>query len=1611
MTPETWPSISVIITNYNYRHYLPSCLASVLGQTVAPDEILVVDDGSTDSSLSYLQSRSDITLITKPNGGQASGFNAGFAAATGDLVLFLDADDALQPHALETLCRAWSTKRAALSFGLEVIDAKGESRGRYPLRVPKLTDRVTLLRDRSFPFMPTSGNAFRRKAIEWAFPLPEENWRISADALLLRVASLSGGIRHLPQMLGSYRAHGHNNYFRHDISLLWRTRRGLGDIAQSALDLAGLSKKAPVKSAAGLASILLLGAIRSAVTRYQMGGERSALVKTLKDVRRMWRSTVGHRGTFVLFLLRFILPVSTRMQLWITEPLYRPWILQRLRQKVTGPRLASERAKVLTPDSVAARKPGRKEAVDLPLKAHAFGLEWYYRYKSPSVDLWQDEGEILLARTSAEPAMLLLDVSCPECFDEIRIKAFHNGKLVTDILFSEESVVEVLLSAPASVSPSPDVVTLQVKALNYGFWSRLALPFLPSHRLALHGIKLIASHTQKTGAVPPVSADAAFQKILPTLRAGAMYDADEDEGPFLGSEDTLVVGTPEGGVPAVLSLLLSEDQALGWFVVRREGEIIFQGWIGPGTQCVFPLRPELESDAGTITLETAFRPDDALHESLVDIKTIGIVPTKVYQDAYAPLLAANFWLTNEIEGGIDRYLGEGWESIEEDAVIMTSTSSVMRFAHPPLPLHSALRFQIDLDPIAPLPPPSALNLVVEVNGEEAATLTINDRELIDVPIDDHLDPSTNVIEVALHAMVRTGLSETKVLAHPGLRLEGFGITDTARPASEIVAADAQAALEVDVPARIDRIEAALAARRSLSELGAMGDDLLGALDGITPNVAKDFLTPEAFTTLMELGRVLPRNPSAEVRLGRLPVENEGQWLIGLTRVILSGPAFETVPSQQFSALPELDASYTAILADYLMADAVPDTPLADIERHTAYVSGWLREIRNTLASGPPDNGHARLAAAMLDRCEHRMALFEEINLRENTANLGAALETDMILAGQVLRLPGIEKETHEGRYRVGILIHHLDPAPETWIVKGLVARIPKDLFDIRIFTLAQTQSYADDGIGVQVFGLGGQSHEICSTEIRRHCLDVLLLGCHISGASRQVRLAAHRLATHQIALSAISPMTTGLSSFDAFVMGDLVRPPDAEEQYTETLVSAPGTAQVFAFDAAEISEPPDPAHFRARLGLPLDAQIMTSGAMLDKIRPTLLKTWLEVLRDAPDAVLVLYPFAQNWNREFDEAGFIKNIETACEDFGVEPARIRLLAPMKNADVRRLLRLAALYLDSFPYSGATTVVEALTAGCPVVTCRFPTQRGIQGAGWLEAFGLGAWVSETVEDYAQTAVTLLQDPEQRRNYVEIADSNRDKALAQEEFSAWFADYLKTLVEGIPEPDEPPRYLFHHMAKTGGTAIRKMFSTWFDITNNYREPWSTTPPERLEIDDIGPNGMLSGHFNRDGAALNALYPETLDTSRWRRITFVRDPLETALSYYFFERDFRPKYDTDFQALSLSDYLRTYPSMYLEHFECTEANWREAIDGYWFIGTLERLEDCMDYLADVLEQPPLPRPFPRLNETLRDLVPSAEDIEIFTETAAIEFEMYREICARLAERLGEQPLDQFPR
>ncbi len=218
--------LSVIINNYNYEQFVSKAIESLLQQDPAGIEIIVVDDCSTDRSRDVIRdfqakNPGRIKTVFQPvNRGQGAGFNAGFAASSGELVMFLDADDFMLPDASNLIASRRETGVTVYHYRMHYTDASNAvGEGCFPPLHEKLAngDASIALRDTGrYKGTITSGLVFDRSILERILPMDPEAFRYGGDGYLCAVAPLYGPVRSFESAICAYRLHSRQHTSRRE---------------------------------------------------------------------------------------------------------------------------------------------------------------------------------------------------------------------------------------------------------------------------------------------------------------------------------------------------------------------------------------------------------------------------------------------------------------------------------------------------------------------------------------------------------------------------------------------------------------------------------------------------------------------------------------------------------------------------------------------------------------------------------------------------------------------------------------------------------------------------------------------------------------------------------------------------------------------------------------------------------------------------------------------------------------------------------------------------------------------------------------------------------------------------------------------------------------------------------------------------------------------------------------------------------------------------------------------------------------------------------------------------------------------------------------------------
>lgn len=216
--------ISVVIPSYNHRHFIEKAVESVLNQSERDLELIVIDDGSTDDSLTYLRQINDprFTLVEQENAGAHNAINRGLEVAKGDYLAILNSDDIFHPDRLRRCIEALQQGSAGLvTTWIEVINADGKPLGvkqawqnMLPWSVPNAEESFSATNDFALNllvsnFVSTTSNiVFTRKLYDEIGGMRNLRFAHDWDFMFRAVDAVECIV--LPEALMQYRIHGSN---------------------------------------------------------------------------------------------------------------------------------------------------------------------------------------------------------------------------------------------------------------------------------------------------------------------------------------------------------------------------------------------------------------------------------------------------------------------------------------------------------------------------------------------------------------------------------------------------------------------------------------------------------------------------------------------------------------------------------------------------------------------------------------------------------------------------------------------------------------------------------------------------------------------------------------------------------------------------------------------------------------------------------------------------------------------------------------------------------------------------------------------------------------------------------------------------------------------------------------------------------------------------------------------------------------------------------------------------------------------------------------------------------------------------------------------------------
>lgn len=325
------------------------------------------------------------------------------------------------------------------------------------------------------------------------------------------------------------------------------------------------------------------------------------------------------------------------------------------------------------------------------------------------------------------------------------------------------------------------------------------------------------------------------------------------------------------------------------------------------------------------------------------------------------------------------------------------------------------------------------------------------------------------------------------------------------------------------------------------------------------------------------------------------------------------------------------------------------------------------------------------------------------------------------------------QNTVSGRpMRLGYVSSFFDKRNWMKPVWGLINHHDRDRFQIHLFSDGPLTAIGEEyqrHLHDHFHDVKGLSNSALAQLIEAVQIDLLV---DLNGYSRPSRLPLFQLrpATTQVSWFNMFA-TSGLESFDFLIGDEHVIPLEEEGHYTERVVRIPGSYLTFEVQYAVPEVAPPPC---------LKTGGVTLGCLapMYKISPEVIEAWSSILRRCPASRLILknVVLGHEQARAYVRGQFVRS--------GISPERLELDGPVEHFAFLKRYDDMDIVLDTFPYNGGTTTMEALWQGVPVLTFRGDRWASRISASLLLEAGLPDFVADDLAGFIERAVSLGRDP---------------------------------------------------------------------------------------------------------------------------------------------------------------------------------------------------------------------------------------------------------------------------
>jgi predicted O-linked N-acetylglucosamine transferase (SPINDLY family) len=376
----------------------------------------------------------------------------------------------------------------------------------------------------------------------------------------------------------------------------------------------------------------------------------------------------------------------------------------------------------------------------------------------------------------------------------------------------------------------------------------------------------------------------------------------------------------------------------------------------------------------------------------------------------------------------------------------------------------------------------------------------------------------------------------------------------------------------------------------------------------------------------------------------------------------------------------------------------------------------------------------------------------------------------------------LEKKLREGKtdrpLKVGYLCRYFYQHSVGWLARWLLKNHNPQNVELYVYIInpqstpdSVQQQYRE--LPANIRGCPLDAVQIATT-IHQDDLDILV---ELDSLTCQVTCEVMAIKPAPIQVSWLGWDAMGMSSIDYFIADPYVLPDDAQDYYVEKIVQLPQT--YIAVEGFEIGVP---TLHRQQLGIPTDAIIYLSAQRGYKRHPDMMRRQMEILQQVPNSYLLIKGLA-------DQAVIQALFSDLAASMAIDTSRLRFLPIVDSEEVHRAnLAIADVILDTYPYNGATTTLEALWLERPLVTQVGSQFTARNSYTMLKNVGIEIGIAWTDREYVEWGVKLgIDESLRQRVSQQLKEAKRSAPLWQVKLFTEQVEtaYRKMWTDFITEP----------------------------------------------------------------------------------------------------------------------------------------------------------------------------------------------------------------------------------